>query len=72
MAAPSNTPLPRGNTIDRDHLLVPEIVIEDIEQSAEQILQPVFDAVWNAAGWDASPNYEPTGEWRLGDQLAGY
>lgn len=40
-----------GHTIDRDMLLVPEILIEDYDASAETLLQRCFDAVWQAAGY---------------------
>jgi hypothetical protein len=47
--------------IDRDALLVPEIMVESFEYSAEEILKPAFDAVWRAAGWERSMNYEEDG-----------
>jgi len=29
----------------------------------EQLLKPLFDAVWNAAGWPGSQNYDQNGQW---------
>jgi hypothetical protein len=26
-------------------------------------MEPIFDAVWNAAGYEASPSYKPGGRW---------
>ncbi|MGC9515016.1 AlbA family DNA-binding domain-containing protein, partial [Methanocrinis sp.] len=49
--------------IDRDALLVPEIMVESFERSSEEILRPAFDAVWRAAGWERSMNYDQDGRW---------
>jgi Putative DNA-binding domain len=50
--------------IDRDALLVPEIMLESFENEASGVLRPIFDAVWNAAGWPRSMNYDEEGVWR--------
>lgn len=52
-----------GNPIERDALLVPEVVIEDFNVASDQVMKPIFDAVWNAAGWPASRNYDNAGNW---------
>ncbi len=58
----------QGNKpIDRDKLLLPEILIEDYDQAPELVLRPVFDIMWNAAGWAGSINYSEKGEWLLKD-----
>ena len=49
--------------IDRDALLVPEIMVESFEYSPEEVLRPAFDAVWRAAGWERSMNYDEEGRW---------
>lgn len=49
--------------IDRDALLVPEIMIEGFEYAPEEVLRPAFDAVWRAAGWERSMNYDSEGHW---------
>lgn len=51
------------NLIDRNDLLVPEILIEDISLSAESTLRIAFDSVWNAAGQPQSPFYDAEGNW---------
>lgn len=51
------------HTIDRDILLLPEIVIESYEVIAEDILRPCFDSIWNACGFPRSLNYDDTGAW---------
>src|SRR5690606_11723209 len=37
--------------IDRDVLLLPEAIIEDVSQAAIEFLRPLFDLVWNASGY---------------------
>jgi hypothetical protein len=53
-------PLP----IDRDDLLLPDVMIEDYGVNLPTILRPIFDAVWNAAGFARSFNYDEDGNWR--------
>ncbi|MBW4598014.1 MAG: ATP-binding protein [Brasilonema angustatum HA4187-MV1] len=50
------------NSIDRDILIIPEIVVEDYAAESSEILRPAFDAVWQACGWDSSINYN-NGNW---------
>lgn len=49
--------------IDRNDLLVPEVVIDSYDRAAEDILKPCFDAIWNATGWERSMNYDEQGRW---------
>jgi len=43
---------------------LPTIVIEDFSTIEEyrQALKPVFDAIWNAAGYGGSQSYGPDGK----------
>ncbi|TFI51958.1 hypothetical protein BLD44_023585 [Mastigocladus laminosus UU774] len=50
-------------SIDRDILLIPEIVIEDYAAKASNILRPAFDAIWQACGWECCQNYDASGNW---------
>jgi hypothetical protein len=50
--------------IDRDALLLPDVLVDDYRVPAETILRPVFDAVWQSAGWPRCPNYTPEGKWQ--------
>jgi hypothetical protein len=52
-----------GNPIDRDVLTLPEVIIDDMNQSISKLLKPTFDALWQSAGWDCSKNYDDKGEW---------
>jgi len=50
-------------TIDRDILLLPEVVIENYDIVPEDVLKPCFDAIWNACGFSGSRNYNNAGKW---------
>jgi len=49
--------------IDRDTLLVPEVMIERFGTSPAELMRPIFDAVWNATGFSRSMNYDESGKW---------
>lgn len=49
--------------IDRDDLVVPELLVEDPQQPPATILRPAIDAIWQAAGWRGSENYDAEGFW---------
>jgi len=49
--------------IDRDALLVPEIMIETFDCDVTEVMRPAFDAIWNATGWPRSMNYDEKGKW---------
>ena len=49
--------------IEKDVLLLPEIVIENFDFEVEDILKPCFNAVWNACGFPRSLNYDDSGKW---------
>lgn len=51
------------HTIDRDVLLLPEVVIESYDVKAKDVLRPSFDSIWNACGYPRSLNYNDSGEW---------
>ncbi|MFH1010385.1 MAG: ATP-binding protein [bacterium] len=51
------------NMIDRETLLVPEVMLESMDCDIAQGMRPIFDAVWNAAGWARSMNYDQQGKW---------
>jgi hypothetical protein len=55
----------RPYTIDRDLLVLPDVLVEDYAQPLATILRPIFDAVWQSAGWPGSPNYTRDGRWEL-------
>ncbi len=51
------------HTIDRDALLLPEIIVESYEVRADKLLRPCFDSIWNACGLARSLYYHEKGEW---------
>ena len=56
----------RGPTyggIDRDDLVLPEIMLESTDIEADRVLKPLFDMIWNAAGWPGSIYYNDEGKW---------
>jgi len=63
MAASERFPFARSHTIDRDILQLPEVIVENYDVRAEQVLKPCFDSIWNACGFPKSFNYNDEGEW---------
>ena len=53
-----------GEAIDREDVILPEIVVEkyEIEPAAE--LRPLLDTLWNAAGFQRSFNYLGDGSYK--------
>ncbi|MGK7954407.1 MAG: helix-turn-helix domain-containing protein [Crocosphaera sp.] len=49
--------------IDRDNLILPEVMIEDYNIDLYQKMKDTFDIVWNAAGHTRSLNYDEQGNW---------
>lgn len=47
-----------NHTIDRDVLMVPELLVERFEGDIAQLLRKSFDVVWQAAGYPRSLNYD--------------
>jgi hypothetical protein len=52
----------RTHTIDREILLLPEVIVEEYDKSAEVNLKPLFMMVWQAAGFDRNYNYDQHGQ----------
>ncbi|MDW8022595.1 MAG: ATP-binding protein [Nitrososphaerota archaeon] len=51
-----------AHSIDRDILMLPEVVIESYDVDPKDILKPCFDSIWNACGFPRSLNYNMKGE----------
>ncbi len=49
--------------IDRNVLLLPDILVEDYNVDLAAELRTVFDVVWQSAGWGGSLNYDEQGNW---------
>lgn len=52
------------NTVDRDILQLPEMVIDSFDINPEKILKESFDMIWNAFGFTHSFNYDKNGNWQ--------
>ena len=54
-----------GCLIDRKILQMPEVVVENFDCDCEPatVMRPIFDAIWNAAGFPRSLNYDEQGKW---------
>ena len=48
---------------NRDMLVLPESVIQDLSASPAAILRPSFDLVWNSFGYERSFNFDEAGNW---------
>jgi hypothetical protein len=60
----ADTPWRHEDEVDRDDLIINEVVVEEFEIAAEQLMRPAFDAVWMACGWPGSRNYDEDGNWK--------
>ena len=52
-----------AHPFDRDELIVPEAVLSSFDDEVAAALKPLFDAVWNAAGYAQSKNFSREGDW---------
>ena len=53
------------HTIDRDTLLLPDVLLEDYTTPADVALKPVFDALWQAGGMNGCQHYDEKGRWNV-------
>lgn len=53
-----------GAAIDRDVLMLPDVVVEDLSADPAKLLKPALDLVWNACGISSSLNFDNAGNWR--------
>lgn len=56
----------QGEALDRDLVLVPEVMFDAQPTGLPAALRPAFDTVWNAFGYERSFNYDEAGNWRHG------
>lgn len=48
---------------DRDVVVLPETLVEGDNWAIGDVLKPVFDVMWQAAGWDRDRNFDAHGKW---------
>lgn len=57
-------------SVDRDTLVVPEVMAESVRmdrEGIERLMRPIFDQIWNACGYPGSGLYDENGRW-VGDR----
>lgn len=50
--------------VDRDDLILPDIILESRPEHVARAVRPLFDVFWNAANFAYSPNFDEQGNWR--------
>jgi len=50
-------------SIDREDLKLPRVVIDDFVKNPEKMLKTSFDRIWNACGYPNSLHYDKNGNW---------
>jgi len=53
-----------SHPIDRDAVILPDIVIDKTDIAAELALKPIFDGVWNTCGYSRCMHYDRMGNWK--------
>lgn len=53
-----------GHPIDRDAVILQDIILDGLDVDIPSGLKPLFDQVWNACGYMRSFNYTKEGVWR--------
>lgn len=48
---------------DRDTLLLPDLLVEELPADPPRLLRPAFDALWQASGWSHCFYYDDGGNW---------
>jgi hypothetical protein len=46
-------------------LVMPEILVDRFDCNPAEVMKPIFDTVWNAAGRNGLMNYDAAGKWTL-------
>ena len=52
-----------GYSIDTETVILPETIVESFTTSAQEVLKPMFDLIWNACGFPGSANFDAEGNW---------
>ena len=47
-----------AHRVDRDDLILPSVLVQDFTTPAVEICRPLFDALFNAAGFAKWPEHE--------------
>lgn len=49
--------------IDRNTVMLPDLVVDDLDVDIRRVMKPAFDAIWNAGGFPRSLSYDDGGTW---------
>lgn len=49
--------------VDREMLILPDVLIEDYEGDVHAIIKPILDALWQTCGYFGCSWYDPEGNW---------
>lgn len=52
-----------GASGDRDIVLLPDVILQEVTENIPKVLRPKFDALWNTGGFDGSRSYDNAGNW---------
>lgn len=52
-----------GGFVDRDPLVLPEIMVDRFDADLDQSLRPLFDMLWQSAGYPQCLHYSKDGRW---------
>jgi hypothetical protein len=58
LIAPNHIGNHSAHAIDRDDLILPDLVLEEFPDDLGRDLRPVFDVIWNSGGFFGSPMYD--------------
>ncbi len=50
------------NRFDRDMLLLPEVILENLAVNSATLLKPIFETIWNSIGWERLYGYDEVGK----------
>lgn len=53
-------------SIDRDSLIINEVIMNNKGEDISKLVKPIFDSIWNACGFSHSLNYNEEGIWGKG------
>ena len=57
------TSLDPNKVFSRQDMLLPELLIDNVKGFSAENLQPIFNIVWNAFGYERSHNFDENGKW---------
>jgi len=50
--------------IERDQLTFPDVIFDENSQDWPTVMRPIFDAFWNACGYNKDLSYDKNDKWK--------